>query len=180
MGQKTQKIILPASSEDFKKQMLRLSSLVNNTIITARRIMTNLRPEVLDMLGFVDAVKSYLITFQERNELFCVFENKVKEINFDSQKSVALYRIMQESLNNIVKHAQATKVIVRLENIDDKIIFEISDNGNGFDTNSKKRLDSYGIIGMKERAYLLDAELQIESTIGKGTSIKLMMPINNN
>jgi len=153
-----------------------LSSLVDNTIHTARKIMTDLRPEVLDLLGFTDAVKQHLKSFQNRYKVQCKFENLGNEIQFDSQQSVALFRIIQEALNNVAKHAKATEVEIKVRQKDENLILEIIDNGVGFDENHKKNPDSYGLIGMKERVFLLDGELSIKSEMNIGTTIKITMP----
>ena len=155
-----------------------LSSLVDNTIHTARKIMTDLRPEVLDLLGFIDAVKQHLKAFQNRHKVQCKFENIDNDLKFSSQQAVALFRIIQEALNNVAKHAKATEVEVIIRLIDDNLTLEIIDNGIGFDENQKKNHDSYGLIGMKERVFLLDGELVIISGKNKGTTIKITMPYN--
>ncbi|ADQ80307.1 multi-sensor signal transduction histidine kinase [Paludibacter propionicigenes WB4] len=155
-----------------------LSSLVDNTIHTARKIMTDLRPEVLDLLGFIDAVKQHLKAFQNRHKVQCKFENTDNDLQFSSQQAVALFRIIQEALNNVAKHAKATEVKVKLKQKDDSLILEIIDNGVGFDENQKKNHDSYGLIGMKERVFLLDGELAIISGKNTGTTIKITMPYN--
>ena len=151
-----------------------LSLLVDNTLKTTRRIMTDLRPELLDMLGFVDAIKSHIKSFVERQGIVCLFESKITHLQLDSQRSVALFRIVQESLNNILKHAKASRVIIKLEMLnEDNYFLEITDNGCGFNTSKKTRSDSYGLLGMRERAYLLDAKLSINSKINSGTSIRI-------
>lgn len=177
LGIKAEKYIRDEASAEFMEHFNRLSGQVNNTIKTARRIMSNLRPEVLDILGFVDAVKSYLNTFSERHKIKCSFESEIADFNIDSQHSVALFRIIQESLNNTAKHAFASEIVIHLGFISDSRVFiEVIDNGKGFDISQKKRSDSYGIIGMKERAYLIDADFQIISEAGKGTTIRIEIP----
>ena len=153
-----------------------LSLLIDNTIKTARKIMTDLRPEVLDLLGFTDAVKQHLKSFQERYKIKCKFENSAKAVVLKSQQSVALFRIIQEALNNVAKHAKATEVKISIKREGGKLTLEVIDNGVGFDQNIKKKNDSYGLIGMKERVFLLDGDLSIKSEINKGTTIKLQMP----
>jgi PAS domain S-box-containing protein len=156
-----------------------LFSLVDNTIKTARKIMTDLRPEVLDLLGFIETIKQHLNTFEERYNIKCIFENTLASLQLDSQQSVALFRIIQEALNNVAKHSKATELRVRLDQKDDKLTLEIVDNGIGFDENQKKKSDSYGLIGMKERVFLLDGELTIAGRKNIGTSIKVVMPYLN-
>jgi len=156
-----------------------LFSLVDNTIKTARKIMTDLRPEVLDLLGFIETIKQHLNTFEERYNIKCIFENTLASLQLDSQQSVALFRIIQEALNNVAKHSKATELRVRLDQKEDKLTLEIVDNGIGFDENQKKKSDSYGLIGMKERVFLLDGELTIAGRKNIGTSIKVVMPYSN-
>ncbi|MDD4969586.1 MAG: PAS domain S-box protein [Paludibacter sp.] len=153
-----------------------LFTLVDNTIKTARKIMTDLRPEVLDLLGFVDTIKQHLNGFQERHKIKCIFNNTITNLELDSQQSVALFRIIQEALNNVAKHSKATELRVILDLKDEKLTLEVVDNGIGFDENHKKNSDSYGLIGMRERVFLLDGELIILGQKNIGTSIKVVMP----
>jgi len=165
--------------EEMVVKFDQLSSLVDKTIITTRRIMTGLRPEIIDSLGFIEAGKSYVLEFEERHHLPCQFESSIAELNLHPQKAVALYRILQEALNNVVKHAHATAVKIQLSSQQNKFIMEIRDNGIGFDKNQEVRSDSYGMIGMKERVILLDGELIISGNKEKGTCVRVEMPIYN-
>lgn len=153
-----------------------LSGLVDNTIKTARKIMTDLRPEVLDLLGFTEAVKQHLRSFQDRYKVLCKFENDAEKVELNSQQSVALFRIIQEALNNVAKHSKATEVKIMVNQSAEKLTLEVSDNGVGFNENRKRNTESYGLIGMKERVFLLDGELIISSEENKGTTIKITMP----
>lgn len=155
----------------------KLLQLVDTTIKTTRRIMTNLRPEVLDMLGFIEAIKQYLKGYEERHKVKCTLINNSTDIDLNPQQAVALYRIMQEALNNIAKHARASHVSVNVIKETNKLTLEVIDNGVGFDTTSKKRSDSYGLIGMKERIFLLNGDLAITSKLGKGTTVKVVIDI---
>ena len=156
-----------------------ICEMVDRTIKTTRRIMNGLRPEMLDTLGFVDATKSYLFEFEERYRICCQFINSVSESNINPQQSLALFRILQESLANIIKHAKATAIKVQFSHIDDNLIMEVVDNGVGFDQNNSGRKDSYGILGMKERVVLLNGSLIIISELGHGTTIKVEIPVIN-
>jgi PAS domain S-box-containing protein len=164
------------SPEEILGKFDDLSNLVDKTIKTTRRIMTGLRPEIIDSLGFIEAAKSYLLEFEERHHLPCHFNCTISELNIIPQQSVALFRILQEALNNVVKHAKATAVKIHMSIHINKLILEIKDNGIGFDENHKGRQDSYGMIGMKERVTLLEGELTITGITGKGTCVKVEMP----
>jgi len=103
-------------------------------------------------------------------------ESTISKLKINSQQSIALFRILQEALTNIVKHAKATAVKIQLRNQNNKLIMEIIDNGIGFDENQKIKHDSYGLIGMRERFFLLEGELIISGKLGKGTSVRVEMP----
>ena len=166
-------------TDEIQSKFEHLTSMVDNTIKTTRRIMTGLRPEMIDLLGFVDTCKNYISEFQERRHIPCKFESLISELNISPEQSVALYRILQEALTNIAKHAKATEVKIILGNQENKIIMEIVDNGVGFDKDQNFRQDSYGMLGMKERVFLLEGELIITSKLGSGTSVKVIIPYKN-
>jgi len=155
-------------------------NLIDKTIKTARRIMSGLRPELLEINGFENVSVSYIREFEERHQIHCEFDSEISDIKMSSQQSLVFFRILQESLNNIAKHSHATFVKIQFKIESGKLILEIIDNGIGFDKNNSGRQDSYGMIGMKERAVLLDGELSIESEIDKGSCIKLEIPWNDN
>lgn len=167
-------------SPDIMRKFDDLVALVDKTIKTARKIMTDLRPEVLELLGFSEAVKLHTKNFEERFKAICKFNNLVPNYEFSSQQSIALFRIIQEALNNVAKHAKATEVKIDIYELNNDLILEIKDNGIGFDQNNKKHYESYGIIGMKERVFLLDGELTISSKKDRGTKIQIKLPSNNN
>lgn len=167
-------------SEEIMVKVDHLFTLVNKTINTSRRIMTNLRPEILDMLGFIEAAKTLISEFQETYKINCHFQTVITKLNLNSQQLIALYRILQEAITNIAKHAKgATEVIIDLKVIEDKLMMQIIDNGIGIDNKRKVKSDSYGLLGMRERASLLEGELQISNYDGKGTSLKIELPYTN-
>ena len=176
---KITKGIVNIKPEEIMERFDNLSILVDKTIKTTRRIMTGLRPEIIDSLGFIDAARSYIVEFEERHHLPCRFTSTLPELNTTPQQSVALFRILQEALNNIVKHAQASAVKIHVSTCGKKLVMAIKDNGIGFDENQAVRQDSYGMIGMKERVILLDGEILITGKTGKGVCVKVEMPYNN-
>lgn len=178
MKQKVLKVIKNKDTENILTIFDNLFSLVDNTIKTTKKIMTDLRPEVLYLVGFTEAVKIQVNKFQERHRINCYYDCSVPNLELSMQKSVALFRILQESLTNVVKHANATSVTILLFSENDKLILEIGDNGVGMDLNKRHKHDSFGLIGMKERMFILDGELKISSQPGKGTKIRIEMPFN--
>jgi len=160
-------------TEEVIAEMEQLLIQVDNANKTARSIMNGLRPEQLELLGFVAAAEVHLSTFEQTHHIKCIFKNTVLDPIIQPDQALALFRILQESLNNILKHAMATRVTVRLTTIADKLVMEIRDNGIGFDVTRKYRPDSYGLIGMKERMKLLCGKLDITSKVGEGTMIRV-------
>ena len=154
-------------------EMEQLMILVDDAIKSARSIMNGFRPEQLELLGFVEAAEVHICNFEHTHHINCSFRNTVLDLNIHPDLALALFRILQESLNNILKYAMATMVTVQLSNIEGKLVMKISDNGTGFDVNQKGRPDSYGLIGMKERIKLLGGNLDITSKVGEGTTIKV-------
>lgn len=176
LGAKSKKYIREDAVEEFTKQFKRMEGYVNNTIKSARRIMTDLRPELLDMVGLVEAFNEHIKAFNERQPIKCEFINKTTSVNLSPEKAVALFRILQESLNNASKYSEATLITVELGCNEKNTYLEIIDNGVGFDLALKKRNDSYGLTGMKERAYLLEGSVDIWSEPGKGVKIHVDVP----
>jgi len=176
MKQNVLKSIKSIDAENILTNFDNLFGLVDNTLNTTRKIMTDLRPEVLFLIGFIEAVKLYLKNYKERYHIKCVFENTVTKLNLSSQQSVALYRILQESLTNIAKHSMATEVIIYLDLLGNRLVMKVNDNGVGFKVSQKNKPNSYGLLGMRERVYLLDGELLISSKPGEGTTIKVEIP----
>jgi signal transduction histidine kinase len=175
--QKVMNEVDEARRNDCLLRLSRLSGLVNDTINSSRRIMTDLRPAMLDFLGFIEAGRQHVMSFGERNQIECNFVNDLSDLRIDMRQSVALFRILQESLNNIARHAQATEVSIHIGSYEKIMFLEISDNGKGFDMNQMRRMDSYGILGMMERALLLEGVCNIQSIPGGGTRVRVEMPL---
>lgn len=176
LSQKTAKYLQEGGAVDeFSLKLNKLVGMVDGTIKTSRRIMSGLRSDVLELLGFVDALKLHINSFQEQYDVCCTFVNEVKDLNLDHDHSLVLFRIVQESFVNIAKHACATDVKVKLIVVDGKLILEICDNGVGFDTSAPVSNESYGLIGLKERAILLNANVEIISVLSEGTTVRVSM-----
>ena len=179
MGLLKQKVVRDNScvdSEGMLEKFDNLVFLIDKTIKTTRRIMTGLRPEQLEIFGFIGATKTYLQQFEERHQLSCQFIVETSDLDLNQQQALTLFRILQEALNNIVKHAKASTVKIQLSNKIDTLIMQIIDDGIGFNKNNSSRPDSYGMIGMKERVVLLEGKLEIVSEVGRGTCVRVEIP----
>jgi PAS domain S-box-containing protein len=146
------------------------------TINSARNIMNGLRPDQLELLGLVESVEVHLRKFEENHHLKYTFENNLLNTVIPPEEELALFRILQESLNNTLKHAMATQVVVKLIHNSGKLTLEITDNGVGFDIKNSGRTDSYGLIGMSELVRMLGGTFDITSKLGEGTTVKVEMP----
>ncbi len=179
MGLLKNKIVkfdLPDELKEVSDRFDNIVHLIDVTIKSARRIMTGLRPELLEMHGFASAATSYIQEFEERHHIKCQFITEISGIEMNSQQSLVFFRILQESLTNIIKHSNATRVKVFFRIESGRLILEIIDDGVGFDINSSGRKDSYGLIGMKERIVLLNGNIDIQSEKGKGTKVCASIP----
>jgi signal transduction histidine kinase len=157
-------------------EMDKLIVQVDNANKTARMIMNGLRPEQLELLGFVAAAEVHINDFMETHHINCLFKNGTRELIIDKEPALALFRILQESFNNVLKHSMANHITVTLASLNGNLEMEIVDDGVGFDVNHNGRTDSYGIVGMKERANLLGGNFEITSKVGKGTKVRVEIP----
>ncbi|PYT96981.1 MAG: hypothetical protein DMG38_21860 [Acidobacteria bacterium] len=151
--------------------------LVDDMIVTLRRIASDLRPRALDDLGLAAALEWQGQEFEKRTGIHCHLILPGEPLNLDSERSTAIFRIFQESLTNVARHAQATTVEARLEMEDDQILFRVHDNGKGFDPQQAKAKKSLGLVGMQERAHLLKGEVRFEGIPGSGTTMILRIPL---
>jgi PAS domain S-box-containing protein len=151
--------------------------LVDGTIVTLRRIASELRPRTLDDLGLPAALEAHAQEFENRTGIRCSVTLPEEPLTLDTDRSTAIFRIFQESLTNVARHAHATRVEARLRRENDRIIFQVFDNGTGFDPEVAKARKSLGLIGMQERALLLNGDFKTEGMPGSGTTMTLTIPL---
>ncbi|WP_413307087.1 sensor histidine kinase [Bacillus sp. 1P10SD] len=153
--------------------------MVRSALYEVRRIIYDLRPMALDDLGLVPTLRKYLQTIEEYHKNSKIsFVNLGLERRLPTKYEVALFRMIQESVQNALKHANACEIKVKLEITTNDITVLIKDNGVGFDTSVKKP-ESFGMIGMRERVDLLDGDITFDSKIGKGTAVWIRVPLTN-
>jgi PAS domain S-box-containing protein len=145
---------------------------VDNTIQNLRKIATKLRPGILDTLGLAASIDWLAKEFQKRTNINCIIELDVNDQIFDNNISTCFFRICQEALSNIAKHAEASEIKIHLYIEESKLILNIKDNGIGILAKKKDNPFSMGLLGMNERAKLIGGTLEILSEQGKGTLIK--------
>jgi two-component system sensor histidine kinase UhpB len=165
------------SEQRIIERINKVLALVSETIKTIQRLTYQLRPDIIDDLGIDAAIEWYTKEFSQRNQLDIILDLD-PEIVIPSDSSLTVFRIMQESLTNIARHAKATEIQIRLSRTSDSIHFEISDNGIGINDEELNAKKSFGIIGMKERAASLGGTCDIYRKNNQGTEIKLIFPLN--
>jgi signal transduction histidine kinase len=143
---------------------------------STRRIATELRPAVLDDLGLAAAVEWAAEDFQARTGTKCQVSLPEADIAMDSERATALFRILQEALTNVARHANASQVNVRLKKRNGAFLLEVHDNGRGIGQKLLSTTNSLGILGMRERALLLGGEFTIGGAPGKGTTVRVRIP----
>ena len=164
---------LEAAAAGRLKSMFRR---VDTTIQSVRRISSALRPQVLDDVGLIATLKWQAKEFQVRTGIRCNVELPAEELALDQARSTAAFRILQEALANVARHAGATRVDISLRVHIDHFILKIADNGRGVSEVELHSPKSLGLLGIRERAFLLGGSVDIESKVGKGTTVTLSIP----
>lgn len=164
---------------DVLPRLAAMHSLLDQTVAATRRISSDLRPLVLDDLGLVPAVQWLVQTFRDRNDVECTLHLGVDDLELEDARATALFRILQESLTNVVRHSKATEVHVALDVVDGEARLSVRDNGKGFDPAAPRERKSYGLLGLRERAVLLGGKVAIRSAVGQGTSVEVTIPLTN-
>lgn len=172
------KNIMP-KEEKAKQRIIGLLQMIDLTIKTVRRISSELRPSVLDDLGLVAALEWLSGDFEKRSGIKTKFVTDTNDLNLDATTSTALFRIFQESLTNIARHAQASEVYASLKKENEKLLISIKDNGKGFVISSIANKKTLGILGIKERVALLQGKYEIISSPGQGSTVKVLVPVSS-
>ncbi len=150
--------------------------LIDSTVHAVRRLSTELRPAILDSLGLTPAIEWLAQEFEKRTGVECEFVATDEDVLLDQERTTALFRISQEALTNIARYANATATHIILELDDQEISLRISDNGRGITDTEKKATNSFGLLGMRERARLLGGTFEITGEAGKGTILTVRIP----
>jgi signal transduction histidine kinase len=155
--------------------------LVTKAVETVHRFAQDLRPAMLDEIGLITSLISYVRGFPKPKGLQIEFKAFAREVMLDHEKRTVLYRVAQEALVNVARHAKATKVVITVLSIPDGVCLEVADNGKSFDvkhvetSNSGKHL---GLIGMRERVGMVGGKFSVESVNGTGTTVRAIVPLS--
>jgi len=165
--------------EEERERMERLINNINTTINNVRKIATYLRPGVLDDLGLEAAIEWQAAQFEEQNKISCLFKTSNVSDNYDKTVNTAVYRIFQEALTNVTRHANASKVKIKLYEKNSILVLEVADNGKGILETEKNKTQSLGITGMKERAFMINGTFSIKKRKEGGTMVRVAVPLYN-
>lgn len=163
-----------ADSPDAIQRLQHLTELLNSGIALKRRIIEDLRPSSLSNLGLVASLEILGREFGERSGL--QVEMVLEPVSMDESRQLTIYRMVQESLTNIGKYAEATEATIVMKNYDNHVVVEVADNGKGFDT-QRMRPSTHGLAGMRHRVEAARGRLTISSAPGKGTRLSAMLPV---
>jgi PAS domain S-box-containing protein len=158
-------------------RLARMEVLLKQTVASTRRIAADLRPLMLDDLGLVPAVEWLVDGFSQRTGVPCELAMNIGELELPGAQATAVFRIVQESLSNVAKHARASRVQVAVERNGTQVTLSIRDNGAGFSPSDPRKPNSYGLLGLRERASLLEGEASITSAPGEGTWVQVRLPV---
>jgi PAS domain S-box-containing protein len=165
------------AAEALQAKLDAISTLIDTTIRTVRRIATELRPGVLDDLGLVAAIEWQAQDFQKRTGIRCRMNTELETVEVGAECSTALFRITQETLTNIARHAGASEVKIGLKKDQGQLILEVEDNGKGVTEKELARTQSLGVLGMRERAGLVGGRLEVVGIPTGGTRVTAWIPL---
>ncbi len=167
---------LADSPQEAHEKLGGMLMMLDHAVASTRRIAADLRPLLLDDLGLVPAIEWLVNNFKQRHGVAAKLEVD-DDLELGEPFATAVFRIVQESLTNVAKHAKATSAQVRLEVIDGIITIEVRDDGRGFATSAPRKPQSLGLMGLRERAQLLGGRVAVDSEPGQGTRVVVTIPL---
>lgn len=168
---------IPRDMPRAHQKMGAMSAVIDATLKNLHAVTAELRPVVLDDFGLAAAIEWQLEEFSERSGMECRFENNGFEPDLHKDLATALYRIFQEAITNIMRHAQADRVVVRLEERDGELMLQIRDNGRGISEDEINDPKAFGLLGMRERLYPWNGRVSIEGRPGQGTRVTIRLAV---
>ncbi|MDA8123699.1 MAG: sensor histidine kinase [Deltaproteobacteria bacterium] len=168
---------LTKDQEGLVGEIHAMGKLIDNEIQIIRKISSELRPGILDDLGLVSTIEWHLEDFKKRTEIQAEFVTTLEDRNLNRDLSTALFRILQETLTNVIRHAQATYVKVSIKEDAGDIVLTVEDNGKGIPDRAAFDPKALGLLGIRERALIYGGELQVTGSKGRGTKIAVKIPL---
>lgn len=166
----------PLSRMSLVEKISSISELLEKTIRSTRRIITELRPAVLDELGLLTAIQWQALEFENRTGIRCRIARLQHDMTLDQESSTSIFRILQEALTNAAKHASPSNVTITLQVTGENLVLEISDDGEGMEEGKQKDPTSTGLTGIRERVIALNGKFNISSRRGEGTTLTVSIP----
>ncbi len=165
-----------SSSPNFQETIQSMTNLIDQTVGTVQRICLELRPKILEVFGLADAIEWHVTEFQRQTSIDCSLTIDKESIQLDSERSITCFRVLQEGLTNVARHAQASHVKISVSQSNGYFQLAIVDNGHGIDANDIASHDSLGLIGIRERIYHVGGKVIMEGKPGKGTTLCITIP----
>ncbi len=166
-----------SSVGELRERLAAMTSLIDDTVNVLRRISSELRPSVLDDLGLAAAIEWQAQQFEARTGIICHCDGLFEDSDLNQDQSTAIFRIFQEALTNVMRHAAATRIETKMERKDGLFVLTIADNGKGIAEREKMSGRSLGLLGMRERAQLIDGEVDLIGIAGEGTTVIVRVPV---
>jgi signal transduction histidine kinase len=160
----------------FLEKLSSMSQLIDRTLDQVHTIVAELRPVALDKLGLVAAMEWQAREFRERSGIACETHLPSKEITLDSDRATAIFRILQEALTNVARHADASKVVVDLKREAENLILVVRDNGKGIGEAAINSPNSLGLLGIRERAVAFGGTIELTALPERGTCMTMRIP----
>ena len=167
----------PARLAGLRAKIGAMTKLIDTTVNSVRRISSELRPSVLDDLGLAAAIEWQAEQFQARTGIVCRCDCPHEEVELTRGQSTAIFRIFQEALTNVLRHARATRVHITLERDEGDIVLSVRDDGRGITEGEKQGRQTLGLLGMRERAHLVGGEVSVAGVEGEGTTVVVRVPL---
>jgi PAS domain S-box-containing protein len=153
-----------------------VGNMIDGTIASVRRIAAELRPQILDELGLLEAIRWQVQEFEKRTEISCSVDLPGVQLDWSTDRATAVFRILQEALTNVARHAGATRASVRVTKRADCVVLEVRDDGRGITKEQASDSPTFGLLGMQERARMFGGTLKVESGERRGTTVTVSMP----
>ena len=168
-----------ADSSRLRAQLDTMMQAIDQTVDTVRRISSELRPSVLDDIGLVAAIRWQAKQFEAQAGIVCQCDVLLEDVELDQQQSTAIFRVFQEALTNVRRHARATRVNISIDKDSDVLELTVRDNGQGITAEAQSSRQALGLLGMRERVHLIGGTIRITGVEREGTAITVRVPIRS-
>ena len=170
---------IQGSDDRAGEKIKNLLGLTDKAIQTVRKISSELRPSMLEDLGLAEALENLCYEFEKRTDIKTIFTSGLDYLQLSGPVSTGLFRILQEGLTNVERHAKATRVNVSLQEQNDQLFLKIQDNGIGFEVNSMENKKTLGILRIREQTNLIGGKYLLHSNPGEGTRMEIIVLIKS-